>query len=176
MKKVILCICLLASLAFCADGLLLNVQLAGGTLGLGEHFSLSGPQLGLGTDLNRNISAGFSIRSFEMWMTPWPGDYMYKGALLVPYLYLINGLHLDKKVSAPIEYLYFSGDLWSAWGGLYKINEVQVGIGIKWTIYALSPALEAGCIHARMSELTDYEYIPYIRLSLELGGWWRIGR
>jgi hypothetical protein len=171
MKKIILCICLTVSLAFCVDGLLLNVQLAGGSFGYRDFFHLSGPQLGLGVNLVQNFGVIIAIRSAEIWSTPWNGDYMWGNSQGSPYLYLIHGFNGKKKIFAPVEYLFGSGNLWS---GSYDIRYLQAGSGIKWTFYAISPALEAGLMFPSM--YGHYQCMPYIRLSLDLGGWWRIGR
>jgi hypothetical protein len=88
-----------------------------------------------------------------------------------PYLYLIHGFNGEKTLSAPVEYLFGSGNLWS---GSYDIRYLQTGCGIKWTFFCFSPAFEAGLMLPSMSG--HYQCMPYIRFSLDLGGWWRIGR
>lgn len=170
MKKIILCVCLTACLGFCFDGLLLNGQLAGGSIGDGD-LHLSGPQVGLGVNFTRNIGMILAVRCCELWGTPWPGDYMWGNSWVSPYVYFIYGFKENKKISSPVEYLFGSGNLWS---GSYNIRYLQAGAGIKWTFWAISPALEAGLMLPSMSG--HYECMPYIRLSLDLGGWWRIGR
>jgi hypothetical protein len=171
MKKIIFCVGVTASLAFCLDGLLLNARLAGGSFGFADYYHLSGPQLGLGVNVAENYGVILAVRSAEIWATPWNGDYMWGNSQFSPYLYLIRGFNGHKKLSAPAAYLFGSGNLWS---GSYNIRYLQAGAGVKWTFYAVSPAFEAGVMLPSMSG--HYQCMPYIRFSLEVGGWWRLGR
>ncbi len=169
MKRAILILFAVAHAGLCAE-MLLYGSLGGGSIGFID-LHVNGPQVGIGLTLGDDIGAIASCKYAEWWVTPYSGDYMWSGSYYSLYLYLTKGLTSAKSLKQPVYYAFLSYNPWKHDRDI--VRKTQIGIGMKWTVYALSPLFESGILFAQHESQPPRNRV-FIRIGLEFGGWWLI--